>query len=269
MRALELAIIGGTGVYDPGVLSDVRQVTVDTPYGTASALVGKRGDKEIAFMARHGYRHTVPPHMINHRANIAALKMMGVKRVMATCAVGSMNTAMPPGSFVFMDQFIDFAKSEVRTFFDGGDRGVVHVDYTNPYCPEIRAALVSNARRMGIIASDGGCYVCTDGPRFETPAEIRMFQMLGGDIVGMTGVPEVVLAREAGMCYASIAMVTNWAAGITGEPLGHSEVVEIMQANGERLRELMMLTIDALPDERHCACGHNAPDMPWLGRVDV
>lgn len=262
---MRLAIIGGTGVYDPGVLSGVREVNVETVYGKAGALVGTYKGQEIAFMARHGYGHTVPPHLINYRANIAALKMLGVERVIATSAVGSLNTAMPPGSFVFMDQFIDFAKSEVRTFFDGGDHGVVHTDYTTPYCPDIRARLIENARQMGFVASDGGCYVCTDGPRFETPAEIRVFRILGGDVVGMTGVPEVVLAREAGMCYASIAMVTNWAAGISGQPLGHAEVVEIMQANGEKLRRLMMATLEGLGSERACGCGRDAHPMPWLG----
>jgi len=261
---LRLAIIGGTGVYDPGVLSDVREVKVDTMYGETSAMVGNYKGQEIAFMARHGYGHTVPPHLINYRANIAALKMLGVERVIATSAVGSLNPAMPPGCFVFMDQFIDFARSQVRTFFDGGDHGVAHTDYTTPYCPDIRALLMENARQMGYVAAAAGCYVCTDGPRFETPAEIRMFRVLGGDIVGMTGVPEVVLAREAGLCYASIAMVTNWAAGISDHKLTHGEVVEIMQANGERLRRLIMATLERLDRGRSCECGHNAHPMPWL-----
>lgn len=261
---MKLAIIGGTGVYDPGILSNVRKVTIETPYGQAGALIGDFGGQEVLFMTRHGFGHTVPPHMVNYKANIAALKMMGIERVIATSAVGSLNTAMPPGSFVFMDQFIDFAKSEVRTFFDGGEHGVVHVDYSYPYCPDIRARLANNSQTMGIHAINGGCYVCCDGPRYETPAEIRMFRLLGGDIVGMTSVPEVVLAREAGLCYASIAMVTNWAAGISSEPLAHHEVVEIMESNGERLRKLIMLTFDGLADERRCSCGNNAPPMPWL-----
>jgi len=261
---MRLAIIGGTGVYDPAILGSVREAVVQTPYGPAGMKIGEYHGQEIAFVARHGFGHTVPPHMINHKANIAALKILGVERVIATSAVGSLNPEMKPGMFVFVDQFIDFAKSQVRTFFDGGEHGVVHLDYTEPYCPEIRAKMEQGARALGIEAINGGCYVCLDGPRFETPAEIRMFAKLGGDLAGMTGVPEAVLAREAQLCYASIAMVTNWAAGISKTTLTHQEVVDIMQANGERLRAVIMAAIDSLPAERGCACADAGVDMPWL-----
>ncbi len=261
---MRIAIIGGTGVYDPRILSNVREETMDTPYGTAGLRIGEYRGEEIVFLARHGFGHTVPPHMINYRANIAVLKMLGVKRVIATSAVGSLNPDMPPGMFVFLDQFIDFAKSEVRTFFDGGEHGVVHLDYGEPYCPEIRGIMYEKANKLGIEAINGGCYVCADGPRFETPAEIKMFEILGGDLVGMTSVPETVLAREAQLCYSSIAMVTNWAAGISPTPLTHQEVVDIMEANGEKLRSLIMATIEELPEERGCGCAAAGVEIPWL-----
>ena len=259
-----MAIIGGTGVYDPAILDNVRDAVIQTPYGSAGMRIGTYRGQEIAFVARHGFGHTVPPHLINYKANIAALKMLGVERVIATSAVGSLNSEMKPGMFVFVDQFIDFAKSQVRTFFDGGERGVVHLDFTEPYCPQIRAKMEAGARALGIEAMNGGCYVCLDGPRFETPAEIRMFAKLGGHLVGMTGVPEAVLAREAQLCYASIAMVTNWAAGISDTALTHQEVVDIMQANGEKLRAVIMFAIDILPAERGCGCAAAGVDMPWL-----
>lgn len=259
-----MAIIGGTGVYDPAILDNVREAVIETPYGSAGMRIGTYRGQEIAFVARHGFGHTVPPHLINYKANIAALKILGVERVIATSAVGSLNPKMKPGMFVFVDQFIDFAKSQVRTFFDGGEHGVVHLDFTEPYCPEIRAQMEAGARANGIDAISGGCYVCLDGPRFETPAEIRMFRQLGGDIAGMTGVPEAVLAREAQLCYASVAMVTNWAAGMSAAPLTHQEVVDSMQANGEKLRAVIMAAIDNLPVERGCGCARAGVDMPWL-----
>jgi 5'-methylthioadenosine phosphorylase len=260
---VKLAIIGGTGVYDPAILDRVREETVETPYGQVTLKVGEYRGVEVGFLARHGTGHTVPPHKINYRANIAALKLLGVERAIATSAVGSLNPDMKPGTFVLLDQFIDFTKARAGTFFDGGPNGVVHLDYSEPYCPEIRAVLAREAASLGIDVKDGGCYVCTEGPRFETPAEIRAFRIIGGDLVGMTSVPEVVLAREAGICYASIAMATNWAAGISPTPLTHEEVVEVMQANGERLRALAMRAIEAVPEERGCRCGKAGAVPPW------
>lgn len=256
-QKVRMAIIGGTGVYDPRILENVREEVISTPYGEASLRIGTYAGEEVAFLARHGTKHTVPPHLINYRANIYALKMLGVERVIATTAVGSINRNMKPGDFVLTDQFIDFTKGRVSTFFDGGEAGVVHTDFTEPYCPEIRTVLAEAAREVGVTAHDGGTYVCTEGPRFETPAEIRMFERLGGDLVGMTNVPEVVLAREAGICYATVSMVTNFAAGISPTKLTHEEVLEVMAANGENLKRLVMAALTRIPRERGCRCGEN------------
>ncbi len=260
-KKVRLAIIGGTGVYDPRILSDIREEEVLTPYGDVRLRVGTYAGEEVAFLPRHGAKHSVPPHLINYRANIWALKHLGVERVVATTAVGSVNKAMKPGDFVIIDQFLDFTKARAATFFEGGEQGVVHTDFTEPYCPECRKVLLESAATLGITAHDGGCYVCTEGPRFETPAEIRMFAQLGGDLVGMTNVPEVVLAREAGLCYATVSMVTNFGAGISPNALTHEEVLEVMAENGENLKKLIMAALTAIPAERGCTCGRQAGAM--------
>lgn len=252
--AVRLAIIGGTGVYDPKILSNIREEEVTTRYGTIRLTIGTYEGQEVAFLPRHGANHSVPPHLVNYRANIAGLKKLGVERVIATTAVGSLNPNMKPGDFVLVDQFLDFTKGRPSTFFEGGPDGVVHTDFTEPYCTELRSIMLKAARGLNITVHDGGCYVCTEGPRFETAAEIKMFAKLGGDLVGMTNVPEVVLAREAGLCYATVSMVTNFAAGISNAPLSHQEVLDMMAANGENLKRLIMTTLPSIPVERHCRC---------------
>ena len=256
-----LAIIGGTGVYDPSMLSDIKDIDVRTVYGDVEVKVGKFKDKEVVFMNRHGKGHSIPPHLVNYRANIAGLKKLGVKNILATAAVGSLNPDMKPGEFVLVDQFLDFTKNRKHTFFEGGKNGVVHVDVTEPYCKRLRSVIAKCANEMNLPIHEGGVYVTTEGPRYETPAEIRMFRQLGGDLVGMTGVPEVVLAREAGMCYASICMVTNQAAGISPTPLTHQEVLDVMAQNSKKMRELLMKVIESLSFDEDCGC-RNAIDVP-------
>ena|SRR5690554_1849250 len=249
-----LAIIGGSGVYNPSMLEQVKEVRVETPYGMITPLVGEYKGRKVAFLPRHGADHSVPPHRINYRANLWGLRSMGVKRIIATTAVGSLNQEMKPGEFALIDQFLDFTKTRHTTFYEGGDLGVAHVDYTEPYCPEMRGVLAVAARDMEITLHDRGVYVCTEGPRFETPAEITMFSRLGGDLVGMTNVPEVVLAREVGICYATISMVTNFAAGISSGPLTHEEVLEIMKDNTDQLRILLGKTLETIPEKPGCVC---------------
>lgn len=253
---MKVAIIGGTGVYDPRILTGVRELNAATPYGEITVSAGTYQGQEIAFLARHGKGHTVPPHMINYRANMWGLAALGVERVLTTTAVGSLNPDMKPGDFVLIDQFIDFTKTRPSTYFDGSDGHVVHLDYTEPYCPEVRAAIRNAASENGTHLHYGGCYVCTEGPRFESKAEILAYQRLGGDLVGMTNVPEVVLARELGMCYVTISMVTNYAAGISSEPLTHQEVLDVMAANGDQLKALLMSALPQIPAERGCRCDH-------------
>lgn len=253
-----IAIIGGTGVYDPKMLEGVQVVEKHTRYGTALLSRGMFQGREVFFLARHGTKHGTPPHMVNYRANIAALVSLGVERVISTAAVGSLNEKMPPGSMILLRQFLDFTKARNATFFDGGVEGVVHTDFTEPYCPEVNDLLLKAASRAGLELLDGGVYVCTEGPRFETPAEIRMFKMLGGDLVGMTNVPEVVLAREAGLCYATVALSTNFAAGISPSALTHQEVLEVMEQNAGKVRRLLIEIIPALEGKRKCRCATQA-----------
>lgn len=227
---------------------------MDTPYGTVEPVIGKWADQEIVFMSRHGRDHATPPHLVNYRANIWALRELGVRKILATAAVGSLSSEYRLGDLVLLDQFMDFTKSRPQTFYEGGERGVLHVDMTEPYCTSVRQVILEAAEKLSLPVKNGACYVCTEGPRFETPAEIRMYQRLGGELVGMTSVPEVVLARELGMCYASIGMVTNEAAGIATHPLTHTEVIESMKELGEKVAKLLQATFALLTPGQNCTC---------------
>ncbi|NOZ76536.1 MAG: S-methyl-5'-thioadenosine phosphorylase [Euryarchaeota archaeon] len=247
-----LGLIGGTGIYDPEMFEDTRVEAVPTPYGEVpEVFIGRVGDREVAFLPRHGRDHSVPPHRVNYRANIAALKRLGVERVISTNSVGAINREMRPGDVVIPDDFVDFTRGRPSSFFD---HEVVHVDVTDAYCPEVRRPLLAAARKEMDRVFDGGTYVCTEGPRFETPAEIRILGTLGGDIVGMVGVPEVVLAREAEMCYGAICTVTNMAAGISEHRLTATEVVEMVRRNEATLRAVVAEVLEHLPLERGCRC---------------
>lgn len=205
-------------------------------------------------MSRHGHDHTTPPHLVNYRGNIWALRELGVRKVIATAAVGSLSTKHRLGELVLLDQFLDFTKSRPQTFYEGGKQGVLHVDMTEPYCSSVRQVIIDASEHLGLVVKNGACYVCTEGPRFETPAEIRMFQHLGADLVGMTSVPEVVLARELGMCYASIAMVTNEAAGIADHPLTHAEVMQSIKELEINVAQLIQETFELLTPDQKCLC---------------
>jgi len=255
MTKIELAIIGGTGFYDPGIVNNIDEITINTAYGEVQVAVGTFNDVYIAFLARHGGQHQVPPHLVNYRANIAALKELGVIRVLASTAVGSLRKDLAPGSLVVVDQFIDFTKKREHTFYDGENAGgVIHTDFTDPYCPQLRKFLKNVMAQKKVAFTERGTYVCTEGPRYETPAEIKAFAILGGDVVGMTSVPEVVLAREAGLCYATLSLVTNFAAGISPYALTHREVVEVMREKINLIREIFVETLVSMPPHRECHC---------------
>lgn len=263
MRA-EYAIIGGTGVYDPALLQDAERHSIETPYGTAEFTLGTYAGKRVAFMPRHGYSHSVAPHKINYRANIRALKELGVHTVFATAAVGSLKKELAPGDLVLVDDFIDMTKSRALTFYEGAPEGVVHIDVTDAYCGRIRDRLATAASEHNIEVKHGGVYVCTEGPRFETAAEIRMYTSWGGDVVGMTSVPEVILAKESEMCYATVAMITNYCTGISEHPLTHQEVIDTMKDNVQKIRELFFRTIEQGTGERTCACPHALAELGSL-----
>lgn len=229
---MAVGLIGGSGLEE--FIEDGDSSLVKTPYGDIVVVSGYVGNIKVFFVSRHGLGHEYPPHRVNYRGNLYALKTMGVDRVVATSAVGSLLEELPPGSLVLVDQFIDFAKRHV-TFYD---EAVVHVDVTRPYCPHISRIIYNVGRDMRIPVRIGGVYVCTEGPRFETPAEIEMFRKLGGTVVGMTNVPEVVLAREIALHYSLLAVVTNYAAGMQSR-ITQEEVIEVMRRVERNVRTLL------------------------------
>ena len=227
-----IGLIGGSGLEE--LFGGAGYKSIDTPYGPVKYLVTEVEGVEVIFVPRHGPRHENPPHRVNYLGNIYALRRLGVEKVVATSAVGGIDESLHPGVMVIVDQFIDFTKRRV-TFYD---EYVVHVDVSKPYCPNMNRILYSAGRDVGVGVRLGGVYVCTEGPRFETPAEINMFRLLGASVVGMTNVPEVVLAREAGLHYSLVSIVTNYAAGMQ-ERITAEEVVRVMDRASTGLRRLV------------------------------
>lgn len=267
MQELTIGIIGGTGVYENACLEKPEEIAVKTDYGEIRLYRGRYREREIYLLNRHGPGHNLPPHLVNYRANIAALKDLGVDAVIATAAAGSMRRELIPGCRMVIDGIVDFTWGRPSTFYTGGDKGVVHADLTRAYCPRVRRAILRASRKLGEKIIDGGCYICTEGPRFETPAEIKIFAQWGCDVVGMTNMPEVTLAREAGLCYAAIALVTNFAAGISDRPLSHQEVLEEMERGRNSLERLLVETAAEIEPSRSCGCPSAAGPWPPGGPV--
>jgi len=250
LRKAEIAVIGGTG--QEKLLGYPEQIREGTPFGLAPPIfLGEVDGKTVAFMPRHGVEHGVPPHRVNYRANIYALHLLGVKRILATNAVGAINPNIKPSNLVVPHDLVDFTKSRQSTFYD--DEPVTHVDVSQIFCPEIRSVLIRTARRTVAKVVDRAVLVCTEGPRLETPAEIRMFGRMGCDVVGMTVMPEAVLARELEMCYVSVCFVTNMAAGMQ-KRLSSEELVRVAKKTAPVLQQLLRETVKHLPTKRRCLC---------------
>jgi 5'-methylthioadenosine phosphorylase len=250
----EIGVFGGSGFY--AFLEDPEEVDVDTPYGAPSApvTIGTVGGRRVAFLPRHGKDHEFPPHKVPYRANVWAMKEVGVTRLFGPSAAGSLRRDILPKTFVVSDQAIDFTKSREYTLFDGPV--TTHVSFADPYCPELRTALVSSAAKLGVEHRDGGTMVVIEGPRFSTRAESRMFATMGGDVIGMTQFPEVTLAREAELCFANVALVTDYDVGVDSiAPVSHAEVLKVFGENIETLRDLLFAAIPVVPAERGCSCG--------------
>lgn len=251
----KIAIIGGTGIYSPEALQGFAEKIIDTPYGQALCNIGEIAGNQVVFITRHGVGHKTAPHKVNYRANIWALKSLGTEEIFATTAVGSLNPEMKAGHFVVCSNVLDFTKSRINTFYDTPERGVVHVDFSYPYCPCVRERVIRCLEKMNITFHKEGVYVATEGPRFESAAEIKAYAMLGGDLVGMTNMPECILAREAEMCYSTCSIVTNMAAGISLTPLSHMEVVEAMGKSINNMNKLIAAFInDNEPVVATCGC---------------
>jgi len=247
---VEIAVIGGSGL--ESLFRSSEKMRVGTPYGLPPPIfLGVIGGKPCAFLPRHGFKHSLPPHKINYRANIYALYKLGVRRILATNAVGAINQSFKPGDLVVPHDFIDFTKKRSSTFYEAAP--VTHVDFSQPYCPQLRSLLIENAKNMGYEVWDKAVLVCTEGPRFETPAEIEMFRRLGCDVVGMTGTSEAMLSRELEMCYATICYVSNMAAGLQTK-LTVREVKETARRTIQALEQILRATIRELPKSRSCPC---------------
>lgn len=257
----EIGVIGGSGFYS--FLDDVTEITVDTPYGppSDSLFLGEIAGRKVAFLPRHGRDHRLPPHRINYRANLWALRSAGVRQVLGPCAVGGLRPEYGPGTLLVPDQLVDRTKGREQSFYDGEPRPdgvtskVVHMTFADPYCPTGRAVALATARRQGWEPVDGGTMCVIEGPRFSTRAESRWHAAQGWSVVGMTGHPEAVLARELELCFTSLALVTDLDAGAeTGEGVSHAEVLEVFGQNIGKLRKVLFDVVAGLPQERDCLC---------------
>lgn len=252
---MDKAIIGGTGVY--GVSKNNYLKTIVTEYGEVQVDVVEINGEEIVFLARHGKGHSVPPHLINYRANMKALSKLGVKYIYSTAAVGSCNEKYAPGDVVVIADFMDFTKARPITFYEGGLEGVIHTDMSDPYCRNLRSKFYEAAQQFDIDIKGEAVYVCTEGPRFETKSEIKMYKALGGDVVGMTNVPEVVLAKELGMCYSAVGVVTNWCTGIQGKDILLHDIQSSMKKNKEKITNAFLEAFSNKLNQENCKCSES------------
>ena len=250
----DIGVFGGSGLYS--LMDDVEEVAIDTPYGPPSdkLAIGLLKGKKVAFLPRHGKDHSIPPHKINYRANLWAMKELGVKKIIGPCAAGSLIPEFKPGDFVVVDQFINATSGRADTFFDGPN--VTHVSAADPYCESLRALAFQKGREMGISIHDRGTIVVVNGPRFSTRAESRYFSMIGGQVINMTQYPEGYLAKELGICYVNIAMITDYDAGLEGRddipPVEHEAVLEVFAANIDKLKQLIVKMVESIDDIQCC-----------------
>jgi len=252
-KDVEIGIFGGTGIYDSGLLENTQEIEINTPYGKPSdtITVGTFNGRKIAFLPRHGKKHTIPPHMINFKANIWAFKELGVTRIIAPSAVGSLKEEVEPGHFALPTQFLDFTKSRDGSFSEDGK--VIHISVADPFCPELQSSILKVTENQNLKMHKDCTYVCIEGPRFSTKAESKFYRTTGADIIGMTLVPECQLAREAQMCYASISTVTDydvWAE----KSVTAKEVLETLSKNVEKTKKVLTELIDKIPKTRSCSC---------------
>lgn len=260
----DIGVIGGSGFYE--FLIDCDEVKVETPYGEPSetVLVGEVSGRRVAFLPRHGRDHRFPPHKIPYRANMWALRSLGVRQILAPSAVGSLTASYGPGTLVIPDQLVDRTRGRAQTFYD---EYAVHVPFADPYCPGGRERSIEAARQSGWVPAGSGSLVIIDGPRFSTRAESKWYAAQGWTLVGMTGHPEAVLARELAMCYTTLALVTDTDAGVEeGEGVTQAEVFEVFAANMARLRELVAKIIGSLPGEQEddlCAHALDGIQLPF------
>lgn len=245
---MKIAIIGGTGLYDTSFLRDPEEKIIDTEYGQTKVYVSQIDGREIIFLPRHGIKHGVLAYQVNYHANMKALEQLGVKRAIAMNAVGSLNPEMKVGDLVLIDQFMDFAWNRESTY------GEHSVNMTNPYCPELRGLFIESAKELGIDLHEKGNYICTGGPRYETALEVQVFRSWGMDVVGMTNSTEATLAREVGICYSTVNLVTDMAAGLTDVEPDLALHRSVVKDNNEKLKKLLFTTAMKVEENHGCVC---------------
>src|SRR5918912_1647995 len=251
----DVGVFGGSGFYSL-MEGPVEQLSVQPPFGAPSdeVALGRIGDLRVAFLPRHGQQHRIPPHAINYRANVWAMAHLGVKRLIAPTAAGSLQPDVHPGDFVVCDQFVDRTYAREQTFYDGPR--VVHISSADPYCADLRARSIAAGRELGITVHERGTVVVIQGPRFSTRAESRWYSAQGWEVINMTQYPEVALARELQMCYVNIALITDYDAGLEGEsgiaPVTVEDIINVLNANNARVRRLIQRLVPSLTGERTC-----------------
>jgi len=252
----EIGVFGGSGFYS--FLEDREEIEIKTPYGPPSdkVVLGEIGGKKVAFMPRHGRNHSLPPHMINYRANIFAMKELGVKYIFGPCASGSLQSHIKPGQFVICDQFVDRTSGRKDTFYDGPK--TVHISMAEPFCPDLRKIIIESAKELGIEHHQKGTVVIIQGPRFSTVAESKWFASQGWEVINMTQYPESYLAREQEICYANISLITDYDVGLEDRsdivPVTMEEVVRVFNNNNEKIKDLLFRSIEKIAGERKCLC---------------
>ncbi len=254
MEPVTIGVFGGSGFYKFG--DKVEEVKIDTPYGVPSSKIFMTTiqGKKVAFLPRHGIDHSWPPHQINYRANMWAMKQLGVKQLFGPCAAGSLQKNVKPGEFVICDQFVDRTTGRIDTFYDGPV--TTHISSADPYCPSLRQHVIKTAKTTGITCHDHGTVVVIQGPRFSTKAESKWFSSMGWEVINMSQYPEVVLARELEICYVNISLITDYDAGLEGQvpPTNSHEIIEVFNKNLKNLKELLFETIKTLPAADDCSC---------------
>jgi 5'-methylthioadenosine phosphorylase len=252
----DIGVFGGSGFYS--LIENAREITIETPYGAPSDRIalGEIAGKPVAFLPRHGKDHRYPPHVINYRANLYAMKMLGVKRIIGPTACGSLTPRYKPGSMVVADQVVDRTTGRKDTFYDGPV--TTHVSFADPYCPTMRPLAIEQLRALGIETHDRGTVVVIQGPRFSTRAESRWFSSLGWEVINMTQYPECYLARELEICYVNISLITDYDVGLEGvggiEPVSHHEVIEVFNKNNARVKEAIYKIVERLDADAACTC---------------
>ncbi len=263
LNKADIGVFGGSGFYK--FLADIEEVKVATPYGETSdsVFIGKVGSHKVAFMPRHGRNHSLPPHQLNYRANVWAMKHLGCKRVISPCAAGSLQKEIKPGDFVICDQFVDWTDGRKSTFFENPclieGPALQHPSAAETYCPELRTLAVQTAKELNIPVHDKGTVVVINGPRFSTKAESAFFTRQGWHVINMTAFPEAYLVKELNMCPLNISLITDYDAGLIGDvpPVSHEAVLKVFDSNIEKLKSLLFKMIERIPATTSCSCGHS------------